>query len=342
MAGRHSLTVQIDPSLPGHVAVVLSDPSGQTYAGFGPEHHWWPYDKGRFDVHPVESGNLPPPDHSSVPGGKTFTFPVSEAQARAAHEDIRKIQSEVPQYDARLGFSDPQVCSTIVSRIMKSAGLGDHLYTVPQVDLEYLTDIADTLANNPKSAIAAKSGLPIPDELRGIQSDYAFLGGGHDTPSERLGHVPNRPSGNRAPAISPSFSERFRSSPSSSNSATTPPNAPALNTGAPAVPFVQPSRDVTTAGAPATFSDRFSGQIVEADPRNIRVLARLGEPSSTTSSSNSANQVQQAGGPPGLASGQPTPDYPVPPWLFGLPDQSAASVDDTDDWYARWVKPLIQ
>ena len=91
MAGRHSLTVQIDPSLPGHLAVVLSDPSGQTYAGFGPEHHLRPYDKGRFDVHPVERGNPPPPDYSSVTGGKTFTFPVSEAQARAAHEEIRKI-----------------------------------------------------------------------------------------------------------------------------------------------------------------------------------------------------------------------------------------------------------
>jgi hypothetical protein len=35
------------------------------------------------------------------------------------------------------------------------------------------------------------------------------------------------------------------------------------------------------------------------------------------------------------------PDYPVPPFLFGLPDRSAAS-DDMDDWYTRWVKPLLQ
>jgi len=39
MPGRHSLTVQVDPSLPGHVAVVINSPAGQTYAGFGPEHH---------------------------------------------------------------------------------------------------------------------------------------------------------------------------------------------------------------------------------------------------------------------------------------------------------------
>jgi hypothetical protein len=36
------------------------------------------------------------------------------------------------------------------------------------------------------------------------------------------------------------------------------------------------------------------------------------------------------------------PDYPVPPWLFGLPDRSAANGDDMDDWYTRWIKPLVR
>ena len=53
---RHSLTVQVNPSLPGHVAVVVNEPSRQTYAGFGPEHHHRIYDKGQFDVHSVKSG----------------------------------------------------------------------------------------------------------------------------------------------------------------------------------------------------------------------------------------------------------------------------------------------
>jgi hypothetical protein len=189
MAGRHSLTVQIDPSLPGHVAIVLGDPSGQTCAGFGPKHHGHFYDDGRFDVHTMESEKSLPPDYSNATGPRTFTFPISVEQARAAHEEIERVRRESPLYDARLGLSNPQVCSTIASRIMKAAGLGDHLYTVPQVNLEYLSDIAGTLANNPGAKVAAKSGLPIPDELRGIQPDYADVGAGYDAPSERLGHV---------------------------------------------------------------------------------------------------------------------------------------------------------
>src|SRR5262249_6893354 len=118
-----------------------------------------------------------------------------------------------PLYDARLGFSSPQVCSTIASRIMKAAGLGDHLYTVPQVDLEYLSDIAGTLANDPKAKVAAKSGLPIPDELRGIQPDYSRVGEGYDTPWERLGHVPLAPA-NFSPDAASSFDARFGGWPS--------------------------------------------------------------------------------------------------------------------------------
>ena len=90
---RHSLTVQVNPSLPGHVAVVVNEPSRQTYAGFGPEHHHRIYDKGQFDVHSVNSGATPPQDYSSVAGDgqyATFTIPISEAQARAANEEIQK------------------------------------------------------------------------------------------------------------------------------------------------------------------------------------------------------------------------------------------------------------
>jgi hypothetical protein len=321
MAGRHSFTVQIDPSLPGHVAVALSDPAGQTYAGFGPEHHLRFYDKGRFDVHPVERGHLPPPDHSSATGGRTFTFPVSEAQANAAHEEIRKIQSETPQYDARLGFADPQVCSTIASRIMKAAGLGNHLYTVPQVDLEYLSDIADTLASNPRAKVAVKTGLPIPDELRDIQPDYAGVGTGYDTPSERLGHAPSAMPDN---AMTPGIS--------SSNSGVAPrptrylaritgtSEAIPFDTGAPPAPYMPPVKNPLSPSPSATFAERFAGR----------------------TSPDNANRAQHAGGPPGLVSGQSMPAYPASPWLFGLPDRPAASGDDMDDWYTRWVKPLIQ
>jgi hypothetical protein len=341
VAGRHSLTVQIDPSLPGHLAIVLGDPSGQTYAGFGPEHHLRPYDRGRLDAHPVERGSVPPPDYSSVPGSQAFTFAISEDQARAAYEEIKRVQSEPLQYNA-LNFRNPQVCTNIASRIMKAAGLGDHLYTVPQVDLEYLSDMADTLANNPRARGAAKSGLPIPDELRGIQPDYADVGTGYDTPSERLGHVPVD-SANSLPAVAPSFDTRFETWPSLSNGAMKPetersvasetglsqrpvrylgrmtgtsrPNA--FDTGASPAPFMPAEKSPSSSAPPAAFVDRFVGAAPTA-------------------------QAEQAGRLPGLVSSRPVPDYPVPPQLFGLPDRSAGSGDDIDDWYTRWVKPLIQ
>ncbi|GMO16819.1 hypothetical protein [Bradyrhizobium sp. TM233] len=60
------------------------------------------------------------------------------------------------------------------------------LYLLPSIDDEYLSDIADTLAQDPRAKIMSQHRLPIPDTLRGIQRDYAFIGGGYDTPSERV------------------------------------------------------------------------------------------------------------------------------------------------------------
>jgi hypothetical protein len=36
------------------------------------------------------------------------------------------------------------------------------------------------------------------------------------------------------------------------------------------------------------------------------------------------------------------PDYPIPPMVYGLPDPSAASGDNMDDWFYRLIKPLMQ
>jgi hypothetical protein len=69
---------------------------------------------------------------------------------------------------------------------MRAVGLGNSLHTVPQVDFEYLSDIADTLADDPNATLARKTRVPIPNELRGIQRDYAYVGRGYDTPSERV------------------------------------------------------------------------------------------------------------------------------------------------------------
>jgi hypothetical protein len=190
-----SLTIQVAPGLPGHVAAVLNEPTGQTYAGFGPEHPHWPSDEGKFDVHTVRPYGVPPPDHSTVVGDgpyKTFTIPISEEQARAAREEISKIQSESPSYDAL--SPDPRVCTTIVNRITKAAGFGDNLlYTLPSRSMQYVADIESTFATNPNAKFMIDgAGRPvrIPDALHGIQQDYAYVGGGYDTPSERIGHVP--------------------------------------------------------------------------------------------------------------------------------------------------------
>jgi hypothetical protein len=110
--------------------------------------------------------------------------------------------------------------------------------------------------------------------------------------------------------------------------------------GAPAVPFLPPA-GVSPNPLQAGASPR-PGDATQGDPRNIRVLSRINPPGATPSLPDNANTSQQAGGPPGLVSGEPMPDYPVPPWLFGLPDRPAATGDDMDDWYTRWVKPLIQ
>jgi len=107
---------------------------------------------------------------------------------------------------------------------------------------------------------------------------------------------------------------------------------------APAVPFVPPagvSPNPVQPGASPRPNDA-----TQSDPRNIRVLSRIPPPGATPPLPDNATTSQQAAGPADLVSGQPMPDYPVP--LFGLPDRPAASGDDMDDWYTRWVKPLLQ
>ena len=165
------------------MSLPCSTSRGQTYAGFGPEHPHWPSDEGKFDVHTVRPYGVPPPDHSTVVADgpyKTFTIPISEEQARAAREEISKIQSESPSYDA---FSpDPRVCTTIVNRITKAAGFGDNLlYTLPSRSMQYVADIESTLGANPNAKFMIDgAGRPvrIPDALRDVQQEYASVGGG--------------------------------------------------------------------------------------------------------------------------------------------------------------------
>jgi hypothetical protein len=277
MAARYSLTIQIAPGLPGHAAVVLNGPSGQTYAGFGPEHHHRSYDEGKFDAHTVRPGEAPPPDFSSVVGDgsyRTFTIPISEGQAKAAHQEIGMIQTERPWYNVW----NSRVCTTIVNRIAKAAGLGDDLlYTLPSRSMQYATDVKSTLAANPKANFMIDgAGRPvrIPDALRDVQQDYASVGAGYDTPSERIGHVPGGPANFPSPNGSPSFgapSPEYTTTPNSdrpASGAADPamrylrrvdprPSTSVFDTGAPAVPFVPPTRSPIAPAPPASSNDRF-------------------------------------------------------------------------------------
>ena len=143
-----------------------------------------------------------------------------------------------------------------------------------------------------------------------------------------------------------------------------------FNSGAPAVPFAT-ENGISGQGRPASFEDRFGSwpsapagapigsyqqqtastqpdeSMPPTDPRNIRVLSRTvvrgGTRSGTSSSPAISSQLQpQTTRPLGVITGQPIPAYPVPPMVFGLPDRSAASGDDMDDWFARWIKPLME
>ena len=92
--------------------------------------------------------------------------------------------------------------------------------------------------------------------------------------------------------------------------------------------------------APTTERAAFADNV---DPKDIRVLTSgVVAPRLAPSALAVGNQGWSTSTPPGLASGQPMPNYPVPSQLFGLPDRSAASGDDMDDWYVRWIKPLVQ
>src|SRR3954470_10954832 len=126
MASRHSLTVQINPSFPGHAAIVVSEPGRQTFAGFGPNTHLAPWSKGKFDVHTLPAGRTPPPDFSSVIGDghyHSFTVPVTQEQAASALAEIGRLRGAGETYNGLNSFS-PNVCTTILNRIMEAAGLG--------------------------------------------------------------------------------------------------------------------------------------------------------------------------------------------------------------------------
>ncbi|WP_315806716.1 MULTISPECIES: hypothetical protein [unclassified Bradyrhizobium] len=348
MAPRYSLTIQINPNIPGHAAVVVNEPSKQTYAGFGPQRHYSPWSYGKFDVHSLAPGQTPPADFSSVAGAahRTFTVPITEEQATQALNEIQRISSSSGNYNV----ADANVCTAMVNRIMEAAGLGsDLLYLSPLRSSQYLSDVEKTLIDNPRSKFMIDgAGRPaaIPQSLRGVQQDYAFVGGGYDTPSERNGHLPSGPIYDQG--ASPTFDDRYgkwSNLPEASESSSlrqsagsgerrppdrylrgrqvSPSGASVFDTGTSAVPFAPDSAQSPPPSA--SFDQRFGGWA--APPQAAPVV-----PAQMQRGLNSSVGSEAASG------GRPLPVYPAPP-MFGGYDPSTSS---GDDWFSRWIKPLMR
>jgi len=218
MASRYSLTIQLaEPSMadgsPGHAAAIVNTPRGQTYAGLGPANHDWSSLKGawstpKFAPQTVPPGEVPegytdPDNFNTVFGHSayaTHTIPVSEEQAHAALAEIDRIRSEGNNYN----IFNKNVCTAIVSRILEAAGIGsDVLYTVPSRSEQYLSEIEKSLPKPKFLLDGAGRPIPVPKALRDMQSDYAFVGGGYDTPSEGLGHFPAGPLASTSGEVTP-------------------------------------------------------------------------------------------------------------------------------------------
>ena len=317
MATRHSITIQIEPGLLGHAAVVVNEPDRQTYAGFGPQVRHAPWSDPKFDIHSVKRGETPPNDFSSAAGSgeyKTFTIPITEAQAQAALKEIENLRTSVGNYNA----FDGNVCTSIVNRVMQAAGLdGDLMYLRPSRSDQYFSDVEQALIANPKAKFmidGAGRPVAIPESLRGLQQDYSAVGSGYDTAAERFGRIPSTQASvddgqSNADASRPQRYLRGR--------LVDPAGRTVFETGAPSVPFVRSGPLVPRTSAP--------NEPPQSSPT----------PAGTQAGGNNA---WPAGG---KGTGQALPIYPLPAVLGGA-DPSAPSGADMDDWFTRWVKPLMQ
>ncbi|WJR76489.1 hypothetical protein [Bradyrhizobium sp. NP1] len=82
------------------------------------------------------------------------------------------------------------------------------------------------------------------------------------------------------------------------------------------------------------------------DANRIRVLSSRIAPRNG-GSVGSAEIPSQLEAPPsqtnrlaGLVSGQPMPDFPLPPSVWGFSDSSTSSADDGQDWFNRWLRTV--
>lgn len=57
---------------------------------------------------------------------------------------------------------------------------------------------------------------------------------------------------------------------------------------------------------------------------------------------NGSGEPQRASRPVGVFFGEPNPTYSVQPPIWGLPSQHQARPDGGEDWFSRWIRPLVQ
>lgn len=380
MAARYSLTIQLaDRSVsdksPGHAAVVVNTPEGQTYAGLGPASHDWKslygaWSSPGFDPQTVSHGSTPPRasdplNYSTVSGHKTystFTIPVTEAQAEKALAEIRQIKEAGENYN----IFDRRYCTSIVNRIMKAAGLGAELpFAFPESNHEYLSNVEKALRANPNAKYlvdgAARPAL-IPEAFRGIQRDYAFAGSGYDTPSERVGRV--SPGGEEAglPARHRRRVSQFGAPIDSSTSGPFGTGGQLVSDSSPSPrPLYETRSFVAPSGGP-TASDY---------PQNLRYLSRrvagksdssafdtgapaipfvptdddplVGRPVAFDSRFGAPRGPYEPAPPQaarhlGIVSGKPMPGYPFPPPIWDFSSNPATLNRDGDDWLARLLR----
>lgn len=128
---------------------------------------------------------------------------------------------------------------------------------------------------------------------------------------------------NAAPPVAPaSFDDRFGNWPSSPQA-----NAPARPT------------------APADAQPSYDGGNTGLGIYKYPTENQLGfDPGALSASPNAAAPSQP--GPPQQRSQQPQDGrplgFPVPPMVYGLSDPSVSAGDNMDDWFDRWIKPLIR
>ncbi|MBA7464890.1 hypothetical protein ES707_00048 [subsurface metagenome] len=349
MAPRYAFTFQLGDrdwlghGSPGHAAAVISTPQQQTYSGLGPADHDWRSLKGTYSAPSFEpqvvqreetpSRSWDPYNYSTVSAHEphaTYTIPITEDQSKSALAEIQRFKDSGDWYNAWIR----NYCTTDVNRNANAAGLGTVLpHEFPWSNDAYLSDVERTLRANPRAKYTIdRTGRPIaiPDTLREIQRDYAYVGGGYDTPSERLGHVPS-PSG--------------------------PPNPHMWRSGTAPVEFagVDEGREPSSVNAVRRLSRRTDDQLrapARQDGQDIGPVDSFDERFGQWTSSPRASSPRNPNLPPpaepkrplGLFSGKPMPLWITPPPIWGDLENPRAAVDSQsqDETTEDWLRGLLR